>query len=179
MSDLTQKQELFIAEYLLDGNATRAAIAAGYSPDTAKEMGYENLTKPHIASEIAKRHQKRCQRLEVDADRVLQELAKLAFFDPRSFYHPDGRLKEPQELDDHTAMALAGLEIEEAYEHFGKGQAKPKGTLKKIKFADKGQNLERLGRHLKLFTDKIEVTADESLSLAIAEARKRATNHNV
>lgn len=178
MSDLTPKQEIFIAEYLKDGNATRSAIAAGYSPDTAKEMGYENLTKPHIAEEIAKRHQKRLQRLEIDADRVLQELAKLAFFDPRNFYHPDGRLKQPHELDDITAMALAGFEVEESYEHFGKGQAKPNGELKKIKYVDKGQNCERLGRHLKLFTDKVELGADDSLANAIAEARKRVTNHN-
>lgn len=178
MSELTPKQELFIAEYLKDGNATRAAKAAGYSEDTAHAIGWENLRKPEIAEEIAKRQNNRLQRLEVDADKVLQELAKLAFFDPRNFYRPDGSLKDPQELDDITAMALAGWEVEQAYEHFGKGQAKPSGDLKKIKMVDKGQNLERLGRHLKLFTDKVELGADDSLANAIAEARKRVTNHN-
>lgn len=178
MSDFTDKQELFIHEYLLDGNATRAAIAAGYSKDSARSIGSELLTNPNVSAAIAKSFNKRCQRLELTADRVLQELCKLAFYDPRNFYNPDGSLKHPTELDDNTAMALAGMDIEEAYEHFGKGQAKPTGVIKKIKLADKGQNLERLGKTFKLFTDKVEVSADESLASAIAEARKRAANHN-
>jgi phage terminase small subunit len=176
--NLNDKQKLFVHEYLLDGNATRAAISAGYSKDSARSIGSELLTNPYISEAIAKRFNKRCQRLELTADRVLQELCKLAFYDPRNFYNQDGSLKHPTELDDNTAMALAGMDIEEAYEHFGKGQAKPTGVIKKIKLADKGQNLERLGKTFKLFTDKIEVGADKSLASAIAEARKRAAKRN-
>lgn len=175
---LTDKQRIFIAEYMIDLNATQAAIRAGYSEDTARQMGCENLAKPDIAAELERRLQKREDKLEISAEKVLQELAKMAFVDPRKFYNLDGSLKHPTELDNDTAMSLAAMDIEEAYEHFGKGQAKPTGTIKKIKLADKGQNLERLGRHLKLFTDKIEHGADDSLANAISEARKRAAKHN-
>ena len=178
MSDLTDKQRLFIAEYLIDLNATQAAIRAGYSEESARQIGTENLSKPYIAQEIERRLKRRADKLEITADKVLQELAKMAFVDPRKFYNLDGSLKHPTELDDETAMSLAGMDIEEAYEHFGKGQAKATGVIKKIKLADKGQNLERLGRHLKLFTDKVEVGADDSLANAIAEARKRIAKHN-
>lgn len=95
-----------------------------------------------------KKHGKRLAKLEITADRVLQELAKLAFFDPRNFFEDDGRLKRLQDLDEHTCMALAGIEVTELPEG--------NGFLKKIRLADKGQNLERLGKHLKLFTDKTE-----------------------
>lgn len=173
MADLTPQQELFIAEYLIDLNATQAAIRAGYSAKTAAEQASRLLTNVKIASEISKRHGKRLGKLEITADRVLNELAKLAFFDPRKFWREDGSLRSVTELDDDTAMALGGFEVEEAFEHFGKGNAAAKGLLKKVKMADKGLNLERLGRHLKLFTDKIEVKS-EGLAELIAAGRKRA-----
>ena len=169
---LTKKQEIFAAEYLTDLNATRAAIAAGYSAKGADVTGSKLLGNPKVSELISRKTGKRLGKLEITADRVLQELAKLAFLDPRNFYKADGSLKAITELDDDTAAALAGMEIEEAYEHFGKGQAKPTGIIKKIKFADKGQNLERLGRHLKLFTDKLEVSGLEGLAERISKARK-------
>jgi hypothetical protein len=89
----------------------------------------------------------------------------------RKFYREDGSLKSIPELDDDTAAALAGMEVEEAYDYFGKGQAK--GLIKKIKFADKGLNLERLGRYLKLFTDRVEHNGTVHLAEIIAKARKR------
>jgi phage terminase small subunit len=93
--------------------------------------------------------------LEISADRVLNEIAKLAFMDPRKFFNADGSPKEITELDDDTAASLAGMEVEEVYE--GRGQdRKFVGHVKKFKLADKGINLERLGKHLKLFTDKVE-----------------------
>lgn len=172
---LTPKQTAFVAEYLANGlNATSAAKSAGYSAKTAESMGSQLLRNIKIVAEIAKRTQKRCEKLELTADRVLEGLANLAFFDIRKFYDEQGNLKSIVDLDDMTAQALSGMEVEEAYEHFGKGQAKPTGVLKKIKIADRGQNLERLGRYFKLFTDKMEVTGLEGLADAIQRARLRA-----
>src|SRR5882724_1801576 len=76
---LTPKQQKFIAEYLIDLNATQAAIRAGYSKKTARFIGHENLTKPDIALEVAKRQAKRADKLEVTAESVVAELAKLGF----------------------------------------------------------------------------------------------------
>lgn len=174
-SELTPKQILFVSEYLANGlEGKKAALSAGYSPKTADSQASQLLSNPKVSAEIAKRQGKRLEKLEITADKVLQELAKLAFFDIRKFYREDGTLKPIPELDDETAAALVGMELEEAYEHFGKGQSKPSGILKKIKMADKGQNLERLGRHLKLFTDKVEVSGFEGLADTIARARQRA-----
>ena len=79
MRDLTPKQARFVEEYLIDLNATQAAIRAGYSEKTARAMGHENLTKPDIEEAIADALKARRQRTEVTQDRVLEELAVLAF----------------------------------------------------------------------------------------------------
>jgi phage terminase small subunit len=163
-NNLTRKQELFVAEYLVDLNATKAAIAAGYSRDTAESAGSRLLTNVKVCREIALKQGQRLQKLEVTADRVLQEIAKIAFLDPRKLFESDGSLKRIQDLDDDTAMAIAGLEVTELFEGSGE-QKHTYGLLKKVKIADKGQNLERLGRHLKLFTDKAEVSGEVGLTL--------------
>ena len=75
---LTPKQQRFVEEYLVDLNATQAAIRAGYSKKTAKETGYENLTKPDIQSAVSAAMEERSKRTEVDADWVLKRLARLA-----------------------------------------------------------------------------------------------------
>jgi phage terminase small subunit len=149
---LTKKQELFVAEYLVDLNATRAAMVAGYSEKTAKAQGSRLLTNVDVSEAIAAKHGKRLTNLEITADRVLQEIAKLAFHDPRKFYESDGSLKRIQDIDDDTAMALAGMEVTELFE--GTGDEKHcYGLLKKIKHSEKRASLELLGKHLKLFGD--------------------------
>lgn len=176
---LSLKQKTFIAEYLIDFNATRAAIASGYSPNTATEQGSRLLTNVKVAAEIERRSGKRNEKLGITAERVLDEIAKLAFFDPRKLFGDDGLPLKITELDDETAAAIAGLEVEEMYE--GRGEAKENvGRLRKIKIADKGINLERLGRHLKLFTDKVDhggkigVNVDDQLQELLTRASERA-----
>jgi phage terminase small subunit len=154
---LTKRQELFVAEYLTDLNATRAYVAAGYARKGADAGAARLLVNVKVAEQIAKKYEKRLEKLEISADRVLQELAKLAFYDPINFFEDDGSLKRLQDLDEHTRMALAGIEVTEL-------DGKDGGLLKKIRLADKGQNLERLGKHLKLFTDKLEHSGRVSLA---------------
>jgi phage terminase small subunit len=145
-----QRLELFVAEYLTDLNATRAAIAVGYSSKTAGQQGSRLLKNVKVVAEIAAKTKARTSRLEIRADNVLQELAKLAFFDPRKFFNPDGSPKHITELDDDTAAGLAGLEVKELFE--GSGEQKYCYALvKKIRIADKGLNLERPGKYLNLF----------------------------
>jgi phage terminase small subunit len=171
---LTKKQEIFVSEYLKDGLAGRAARAAGYSDKSADAQASQLLKIPKIAKLVAEKHEKRCAKLDFSAEKVLEGLANLAFFDIRKLYNADGSLKPISELDDQTANAICGMEVEEAYQHFGGGQAKPTGILKKIKIADRGINLERLGRYHKLFTDKVEVSGLDGLADAIQKARSRA-----
>lgn len=77
MAKLTDKQELFAREYLKDLNATQAAIRAGYSENTARKIGSENLTKPDIQDFIAELNKERLERVQIDADYVLRQAVKL------------------------------------------------------------------------------------------------------
>lgn len=77
MAKLTAKQERFVEEYLIDLNATRAAIDAGYSPKTAKVIGHENLTKPYISAAIAEAKLIRSEETKIDAAYVLRQATKL------------------------------------------------------------------------------------------------------
>ncbi len=172
------RHEAFARNYVIDHNAKRSAIAAGYNPNRAEVTGSELVSNRKVKALIDRLESERASRLEIKADRVLEELARLAFLDPRNFYFEDGSLKPITELDQDTAACLAGMEIEKLYEHFGKGQAKDIGTVTKIKFHDKGQNLERLGRHLKLFTDKIEMSADDTLVQRLLTGRLRVAERS-
>lgn len=173
MSKLSPKSALFVKHYRIDRNATKAAIAAGYSEKTAAQTGYKLLRKAQIKREIECLDAELAKELDLSAEWVLRRLMRRANFDVRKFYHDDGRLKEVKELDEETAFALQGIEVEKLYEHFSKGQAKATGTLTKVKFADRDRALELLGRHLKLFVDKIEVTGAEALVARLQAGRQR------
>jgi phage terminase small subunit len=152
---LPRRQQLFVAEYLVHLNATRAAIAAGYSAKTAEVMGSKLLRKGKVADLIAEKAGKRLNKLEITADSVLQGIAQLAHFDVRRFFDARGNPKQIHELSDAEANAVAGFEVIELFD--GEGDEKHCfGHLKKFKIADRGQNLERLGRYLKLFVDRQE-----------------------
>lgn len=176
MNKATDRIELFCRAYIVDLNGKKAAIAAGYSKKTAEVQASQLLRKLKVKARVAELQKEQTDKLDITAARVLKELAKMAFLDPRKFFHANGSLKSVNELDDNTAASLAGIEHEKLFEHFGKGQAKETGTTTKIKIADKGINLERLGRHLKLFTDKIEHTGLDSLADKIAASRARIAN---
>lgn len=164
---MTAKQERFVAEYLIDLNATQAAVRAGYSAKSADKQGYKMLCHPAIAAALSAKQGQRLKRLEITADRVLEEIAKVAFLDPRKLFTSDGSLVPIHELDDDTAANIAGLEVNELFE--GEGDQKHAfGLLKKIKLSDKLRGLEMLGKHLKLFTERVEVSGDRLDELVAA-----------
>lgn len=236
---LTPKQQRFVGEYLVDLNATQAAIRAGYSARTAGKIGSENLSKPEIAAAVSAAQDERAKRTGITADRVLQELALIAFgdarrlvehrrtacrhcygkgflrqrtkaeldrdrqahermvrrhkarvaadddyegdppgpfdeeggvgWDPRKDPHPDcpeclgegrGRtiIRDTRRLDDAArALYLGVKETKDGFE---------------VKTASKEHALELLGKHLKLFTDKLEVSGD-GIAERLARARER------
>jgi len=151
MAKLTPKQKMFCKEYLVDLNMTQAAIRAGYSKKTARSIGQENLTKPVIMAEIQRLMDKRAKRIEITADKVLQELAKLAFANMQDYVtiSDDGcAFVDFSKLTREQAAAIQEIHTDEYVDA-------EKRTCKKIKFkiADKKANLELLGRNLELFTD--------------------------
>ena len=150
---MTPKQKLFVEEYLVDLNATQAAIRAGYSDKNASQIGTQLLGKTSVAERIQKALAERKQRTEITADMVLRELARIAFSDTRKLYNDDGSMKLPHELDDDTAASLAGVDT---FEETSEGMVI--GYTRKVKRWDKAKALELLGKHLGMFTEKREIT---------------------
>ena len=98
---MTEKQKRFVEEYLIDLNATQAAIRAGYSPQTAYSIGEENLRKPEIKSRIDKAMAERSRRTGINQDRVLQELARIGFAKITDVLDPEtAKIKQDASDDD-------------------------------------------------------------------------------
>lgn len=141
---LTSKQQLFCEAYLSNGfNGTQAAITAGYSEETAAVIASENLRKPYIEEYIEERQKQVAARLQINQDRVLRELSRIAFSDIRKFYNVDGALRSVHEMDEESAAALAGVE---SYDTFVEGESI--GQTKKIKTYDKLKALEGISKML-------------------------------
>ncbi len=150
-SALTPKQAAFVREYLVDLNGAQAAIRAGYSAKTAREIAAENLAKPRIRVEIDTLLKARAQRTEIEAERVLIELARIAFCDVGQAFDAEGRLKALTDMPEDVRRAISGLEVEEIFEREGRQKVRV-GQLRKVKFWNKPDTLRALGEHLKLFT---------------------------
>lgn len=150
--ELNPRQTRFVDEYLIDLNATQAAIRAGYSEKMAGRIGYQLLEKPRVQEAIHARQADRSARTEITQDRVLRELARIGFFDIRKLTNADGTAKPLNELDDDTAAAIAGLDIV-----LIGNDTVGMGTVLKFKIAGKVSALELMGRHLSMFTDKMKV----------------------
>ena len=103
------------------------------------------------------------QKREITAERVLDEISKIAFFDPRRLFDLNGELVAIRDLDDECAAAIAGLDVREI--------ADGAAELKKIKIADKLRATELLGRYLKLFTDKVEHSGSLGVQLITSVPR--------
>lgn len=172
MSKLTPKQQQFVREYLIDLNGAKAAERAGYSKRTANVQGAQQLSNPAVQAAIQQAIQKRAKRTEITQDRVLRELARIAFFDPRSLLNADGTPRPVNELDDETAAALAGMDVFEEFEGTGKDR-KFIGYTKKVKVADKVAALSLAMRHLGMLNDKLQIPGGLTVVVKDYTGRKR------
>ena len=150
MAKLTKKQEVFCQEFLVDLNATQAAIRAGYSKKTARQVASENLSKLYIQEKIQMLMDKRAKRTELTADRVLAEIMKLAFSNISDYVKfDDGYVTIKKKSDEFTREELACIsEVSKIITHKKYGE---KNVVVKFKLYDKKGALELLGKHLKLF----------------------------
>lgn len=155
-TELTDKQQRFVEEYLVDLNATQAAIRAGYSAKTAYAIGHENLSKPEIADAIAAAQTTRSERTEITQDMVLRELAKIGFGDIRKMFTETGSLKPVNELDDDAAACLSSIEITTRKARGGEDDELEE--VAKVRLWDKRAALVDIGKHLGMFKDKLEIT---------------------
>lgn len=178
---LDSRERRFVEEYLVDLDPKRAAIAAGYSSSMAASKAYQWVSdgkaKPHVFAAVQTAMDRRSARTEITADRVLRELAKIGFADLRKAViwranvtgmveESDGsqrlavtnevQLIDSDKLDDETAAAISQI-----------GQTAQGGLT--IKFHDKKGALETIGKHLGMFTDKVEVTGRDGGPVTIVE----------
>jgi phage terminase small subunit len=160
---LTAKQQAFVNEYTVDLNATQAAIRAGYSEDTAQVIGSENLSKPLVSEAIQVALDLRAERTRITADRVLVEVAKLGFSNIKDIFTESGQLKNLSSIPDELAAAIQSVEV--VTRKVSGSEANEVEYVHKIKMADKKASLELLGKHLKLFADRTEITGADGKDL--------------
>lgn len=158
---LTDKQEMFCREYLLDLNATQAAIRAGYSEKTARFIGTENLSKPNIQDRISELMQGRNEEAGINARYVLDRLLAIDRMDVLDITNDNGTLKPISLWPKVWRTTLSGLDVSEIIQ-----EGSVAGLLKKIKLPDKVKNLELLGRHVEIqaWKDKLEIEASEQVT---------------
>lgn len=140
---LTPKQERFVAEYLIDLNATQAATRAGYSAKTANEQGARLLANVSVRSALQEAMERRTKRLEATADDVLREITRLAMFDPADLTNVKGP-EDIKALPEDVRRAIVGW----SWDRQGRF------TVKMVKEGA----LDMLGRHHGLFKDRVEHT---------------------
>src|SRR4051795_10047988 len=157
---LNDRQARFVAEYLVDLNATQAAIRAGYSVRSAHSTGERMLRNAEVAAAVAEAEAARSKRTEVTADRGVLELARVAFGDPRRVmsWGPGGvKLRPSAELADEEAAIVAEV---------GETTTKKGGSLR-VKTVDKLGALRLLGQHLGMFGDgRVAVTVATATAAA-------------
>jgi len=156
MPELTPRQGAFVREYLVDLNASAAAVRAGYSAATANRIGPRLLSNVGVAAAIAEAQAERSKRTEVTQDRVILELARIAFGDSHRVmsWGPEGvKLRPSAELTDDEAAIVA--EASQTVTEAG-------GTIR-LKTVDKLGALKLLGTHLGMFVERREVNSTLAL----------------
>ena len=173
MQNLTDKQKRFVEEYLIDLNATQAAIRSGYSVKTAKSQGQRLLTKADVAGAIAFLQAERSKRTEITADRVLEELAKIGFSNMQDYIRttPAGdAYVDLSELTRDQAAAVSEITTEDFID--GRGEDARDVRRVKIKLSDKRAALVDIGKHLGMFIDRKEITGKDGEPVRVEEVRR-------
>jgi phage terminase small subunit len=172
---MSPKRRRFVLEYIKDLNATQAAIRAGYSKLTADTQGPRLLGNVGVRKAIDSALAEREVRTQIKADDVLKELHRLATVDVGDAFDDMGRLLPFKDMPRDVRRAIAGVDVEELWGPDGGAQL---GVIRKVKFWPKSNALEQLGKHLKLFTDVMEVKTDdltdEQVAARIAALLERA-----
>ncbi len=152
---MTAKQKRCCEEYLVDLNATQAAIRAGYSAVSANKIAAENMVKPDIRARIDKAMAERSKRTGINADRVLRELGRIAFIDPSQVIDLNTAEVKPDAGKDDLA-AIAGVKVKYVPHKDFDDDGEPvieQAIEREIRLADKLKALELLGKHLGMFKD--------------------------
>lgn len=184
---LNPKQERFVREYLISLNATQAAVKAGYSVATARSQGSRLLAHADIRAALSTGTARVAEKLDLTAERVLGEIGHAAHADPIDMFNkcpgnldctPErhycdrGTLRALELMPESMRRSIASIEFTELF-NGASGEKFVAGRVVKIKLWDKMKALEMEGRHLKLFTDKLEVSGKLTLEQLVEQAAKQ------
>jgi len=151
-------REAFVREYLVDLNVTQAAIRAGFSEKTAGQAGHRVFRRVEIQAAIQLAMDERAKKTGVQAEEIINELLKVARLDIGVLYGNDGSLLPIHQIPEDARRAMSGIEVDELWE--GSGEAREQvGVTRKVKLLDKLRALELLGKHLRLFVDRVDHTS--------------------
>lgn len=172
LARLEPKQARFVTEYLVDLNATQAAIRAGYSKKSARSQACDLLTKPNISEAVKLGVEKRAAKVEITADYVLSQMLTFASADHADLYNKDGTLKNIHDMPKHARMAIQSLETDTV--KIAEGSTV---VTQKVKLVDKKDANKILMQYLGLLKDNIHITgglryaqvSDADLDRLIAE----------
>lgn len=158
MSRLTEKQKRFADEYLIDLNATQAAIRAGYSPKSAEQQGSRLLSNAKVRAYIDERMAELSRRTGVTQERIIRELARIAFLDPTKLVNMDTvELLDDATEDDRAAITAVKIKTIPTQEGTG--------VEREIRFADKIKALELLGKRFGMWIDKQQVDVQGTVQI--------------
>lgn len=169
-SGLSPQQERFVHEYIMDPtNQTKAAIRAGYALGSAKGSGSRLMADPQVRAAIAARQEERAHKMGITEDRVLQELALIAFSQVQDVASTD----EEGNLDVNMQKISRTSTPSEIIVSTTRGKHKSKiVTVKSVKLSDKVSALEKLGKHLGMFKEQIEHTGTLTLEQLVESSMK-------
>lgn len=164
---LTDKQDLFCHEFMVDLNGTQAAIRSKYSEKTAQEQASRLLSNVMIQNRIQELKEKRSEKVEITAERVLKEIALLAFSNIPDYFKQIGNgsvytltLKQFEDMPEDASRAISGIE---------QNITKDGDIVYKVKLWDKSKNLEMLCRHLGIAKEQVQHGVDATSLAAIAK----------
>lgn len=170
---LTPQQQSFVTEYLKTSNATSSAIAAGYKKESAHSQGSRLLKHAEIQAALARRRAK----YDITADRVLSEVAKLAFANMADYISigEDGQAYvDLSKCTPEQLAAISEIKVDESAGGSGDGR-RERVQRTTFKLCDKTANLTLLMRNMKLLTDKVELSTADELADRMAKARRSVT----
>lgn len=178
------RTDLFIDAVCRGETATRAIIEAGFTGSTARDAAWRMMRDPEVRKEIDRRQQDALAEAGVTRTMIVKELGRLAFADVRKVLDEFGNVKPFHELDDDTAAAIAGMDVEELFEYTGKGgdkQREQTGFVRKLKFWSKREALSELAAIARLKSEAPQVAAQSGpgLQVIVQQIVKQGEERNV
>jgi len=162
MAKLTEKQQRFVDEYLVDLNATQAAIRAGYSAKTADQQGSRMLANVKVQQAISEKMAERSKRTGINQDRVIIELARIAFVKMTDIVDSDGEIRSDASEDDLACI--------ESVKYKSSESENSSSVEREVKISPKLKALELLGKHLGMWNDKLDVNITQPIVITGEDA---------